>query len=156
VVTCFLKNLFSLLLEKRKERKKLEGEIQLLFILIYIDGNIPFMIFSLKKNFTFCFFLILNSQSIQALSLEKGELLFQRNCSVCHLGGNNIILPEKNLKLETLEANGMNSLNAIVYQITNGKNGMPAFGGRLNEEDVEEIAEYVLKASERNFEKENY
>ena len=114
------------------------------------------MIFSLKKIFTFCFFLILKSQSIQALSLEKGELLFQRNCSVCHLGGNNIILPEKNLKLETLEANGMNSLNAIVYQITNGKNGMPAFGGRLNEEDVEEIAEYVLKASERNFKKENY
>ena len=51
-----------------------------------------------------------------------GKVLFKNNCSVCHLGGNNIIIPEKNLKHETLEANGMNSVSAIGYQIINGKN----------------------------------
>ena len=71
---------------------------------------------------------------------ETGEVLFKNNCSVCHLGGNNIIIPEKNLKHETLEANGMNSKSAISYQIINGKNGMPAFGGRLKESEIEKIA----------------
>ena len=32
-------------------------------------------------------------------------------------------------------------------KILNGKNGMPAFGGRLNEQQIEQIAEYVLKQS---------
>ena len=83
---------------------------------------------------------------------ETGEVLFKNNCSVCHLGGNNIIIPEKNLKHETLEANGMNSKSAISYQIINGKNGMPAFGGRLKESEIEKIAYYVLEQAANNFE----
>jgi cytochrome c6 len=82
---------------------------------------------------------------------EYGEELFNNNCSVCHLGGNNIIIPEKNLKFETLEANGMNTTSAIKYQIINGKNGMPAFGGRLKEIEIEEIAKYVLKNAKTKF-----
>ena len=84
--------------------------------------------------------------------LENGEVLFKNNCSVCHLCGNIIIIPEKNLKGKTLEANGMNSVSAISYQILNGKNGMPAFGGRLKESEIQEIANYVLIQSSNNFE----
>ena len=80
------------------------------------------------------FFFIKNINAI-----ENGEILFKNNCSVCHLGGNNIIIPEKNLKHETLEANGMNSKSAISYQIINGKNGMPAFGGRLKEKKLKKL-----------------
>ena len=83
--------------------------------------------------------------------LKTGKEIFQANCSVCHIGGTNIIIPEKNLKKNALEANGMNSLNAISYQIINGKNGMPAFGGRLQEEEIEILASYVLKQSFTNF-----
>ncbi len=72
---------------------------------------------------------------------------------VCHKEGTNVIIPEKNLKKETLERNGMNTLEAIIYQITNGKNGMPAFGGRLKQEEIENIASYVLDESYNNFEK---
>jgi hypothetical protein len=43
----------------------------------------------------------------------------------------NLIIPEKNLKKEILQANGIYSQDAIKYQVLNGKNGMPAFGGRL-------------------------
>ena len=82
---------------------------------------------------------------------EYGEELFNNNCSVCHLGGNNVIIPEKNLKFETLEANGMNTTSAIKYQIINGKNGMPAFGGRLKEIEIEQIAKYVLKNAKTKF-----
>eukprot|EP01041_Mallomonas_annulata_P000002 gene2-3_t len=51
----------------------------------------------------------------------------------------------------SLEANGMNKIESIIYQVINGKNGMPAFGGRLKEEDIEDVAAYVLKQSENNF-----
>ena len=83
--------------------------------------------------------------------LEKGEKVFKNNCIVCHAGGNNLIIPEKNLRKETLEANGMNTKNAISYQVLNGKNGMPAFGGRLKESEIESVAIYVLEQSEKNF-----
>jgi len=95
--------------------------------------------FPIEKSFSFNF--------------EQGEKLFQENCSVCHQGGKNIIIPEKNLKKETLESNGMNSVSSITYQVTNGKNGMPAFGGRLKEEDINQVATYILDQSEKNFEK---
>ena len=70
---------------------------------------------------------------------------------VCHKSGENLIIPEKNLKKEALEANGMYSFQAIVYQVLNGKNGMPAFGGRLLEEEIENVAFYVLQKSSTNF-----
>ena len=47
----------------------------------------------------------------------------------------------------------MNSVSSITYQVTNGKNGMPAFGGRLKEEDINQVATYILDQSEKNFEK---
>ena len=84
--------------------------------------------------------------------IENGKDLFTKNCSVCHSGGNNIIIPEKNLKKNSLEENGMNTTNAISYQILNGKNGMPAFGGRLTEIEIETIAKYVLEESGKDFE----
>ncbi len=39
----------------------------------------------------------------------------------------------------------MANIEGIIYQVTNGKNGMPAFGGRLKEKDIEKVAEYILK-----------
>jgi cytochrome c6 len=55
------------------------------------------------------------------------------------------------LKKDVLEANGMNSVNAITYQVTNGKNAMPAFGGRLDDSDIEDVANYVLSQSEKGW-----
>lgn len=84
--------------------------------------------------------------------IENGERIFSANCSACHAGGNNVIIPEKTLKKEALEANGMNSVDAITYQVTNGKNAMPAFGGRLDDGDIEDVANYVLSQSEKGWE----
>lgn len=78
-------------------------------------------------------------------SFLSGKQLFAIHCLACHQGGNNIIIPEKNLRPETLEANGMKNNVAISYQIQNGKNGMPAFGGRLTDIEIEKIANYVLQ-----------
>jgi len=105
------------------------------------------------------FFLILFFNLLQITQnnlenhFELGEKLFEANCSVCHPNGKNIIIPEKNLQKENLETNGMNSINAISYQVINGKNGMPGFGDRLAEKDIEIIADYILLQSLKNFEK---
>lgn len=78
-------------------------------------------------------------------SFELGEKLFTTHCMSCHAGGNNIIIPEKNLRKETLETLGIYNQESITYQIINGKNGMPAFGGRLKEVEMKEITKYILK-----------
>jgi len=93
-----------------------------------------------------------NYSEVNGKIFEKGEIIFRSNCIICHLGGNNIIIPEKNLKKEALETNGMNTVQAVTYQIINGKNGMPAFSGRLQEEEIEEVANYILFQSLNNFE----
>ena len=96
---------------------------------------------------------ILFNLLILNINIESGENLFNNNCIVCHLGGSNIIISEKNLKKETLKENGMYNIDSISYQIINGKNGMPAFGGRLNSTEINNIANYVLEKSKNNFEK---
>jgi cytochrome c6 len=108
----------------------------------------------MKKKLSFLYFFsffFLQQVKASSFSFEKGETIFLNNCSVCHSGGNNIIIPEKNLKKETLEANGMNTKSAIAYQVLNGKNGMPAFGGRLKESEIEAVAIYVLEESSKDF-----
>lgn len=92
---------------------------------------------------SFLFFLL----ALNSKDLDLGKRLFTANCNVCHMEGKNLILPEKSLKKNALEINGMNNLDAISYQIINGKNGMPAFGGRLQEKEIQEIASYVLQSS---------
>nr|ALP32383.1 cytochrome c6 [Ulva fasciata] len=86
-----------------------------------------------------------------AADLEAGAQIFSANCSACHAGGNNAIMPEKTLKSEALKDNNMDSVSAITTQVKNGKNAMPAFGGRLADEDIDNVANYVLSQSEKGW-----
>lgn len=106
-----------------------------------------------KRNSLFLV-LILNfftTGVVFAADVSNGELIFNANCSACHAGGNNVIVSEKTLKKDILETNGMDSVDAIVYQVTNGKNAMPAFGGRLTDGEIEDAANYVLMQSEKGW-----
>eukprot|EP00579_Thalassiosira_antarctica_P009054 CAMPEP_0201901696 /NCGR_PEP_ID=MMETSP0902-20130614/54568_1 /ASSEMBLY_ACC=CAM_ASM_000551 /TAXON_ID=420261 /ORGANISM="Thalassiosira antarctica, Strain CCMP982" /LENGTH=137 /DNA_ID=CAMNT_0048435667 /DNA_START=26 /DNA_END=439 /DNA_ORIENTATION=+ len=79
-----------------------------------------------------------------------GEQIFNANCAACHAGGQNVIMPEKTLEKEALDsylAGGRNE-KAVMTQVTNGKNAMPAFGGRLSDEDIDNVASYVIATSE--------
>lgn len=109
----------------------------------------------MKKFFFGCFIscltLISFHTAAEAVDIANGESVFTANCSACHAGGNNVIMPEKTLKKEALGANQMNSVNAITYQVTNGKNAMPAFGGRLGEADIEDVANFVLSQSDKGW-----
>lgn len=96
-------------------------------------------------------FITVSSSVASATDLDNGEQIFTANCSACHIGGNNLIMPEKTLKSDILANNNMNSIEAITNQVKNGKNAMPAFGGRLSDEDISNVAKYVLDQSEKGW-----
>ena len=83
--------------------------------------------------------------------LSLGERIFTANCAACHIGGNNIIISEKNLSKDALAKYEMNSIAAIKTQVTLGKNAMPAFGDNLNSAEIEAVARYVLTQSQEDW-----
>lgn len=89
--------------------------------------------------------------SANAADLANGAKIFSANCAACHAGGNNVIMATKTLKKEALEKNGITTLDAIKTQVTKGKNAMPAFGGRLSDSQIEDVASYVLSQAEKGW-----
>lgn len=87
----------------------------------------------------------------QAADLAEGAKLFGTNCAACHAGGLNRVAAAKTLRLDALEKYGMNSVEAITYQIIKGKNAMPALGKKLNAEQIENITYYVLDQAEHGW-----
>lgn len=81
----------------------------------------------------------------------SGASIFGGNCAACHAGGRNVVNPQKTLQKADLDTYGMNTLEAIVNQVTNGKNAMPAFAGRLTDQQIEDVAAYVLSQAEKGW-----
>lgn len=86
-----------------------------------------------------------------AADTAYGAKVFSANCAACHLGGRNVVAAAKTLRKDALDKYNMNSLEAIVNQVKNGKNAMPAFKGRLNDKQIEDVASYVLEQSEKGW-----
>ncbi|MEB3312260.1 MAG: c-type cytochrome [Snowella sp.] len=80
-----------------------------------------------------------------AANTANGAKIFKLHCMVCHLKERNMIIPGKDLTQEALAANEMDNSEAIIAQVTNGKNAMPSFRARLRREDIQDVAAYVLE-----------
>lgn len=85
--------------------------------------------------------------------LAIGAKVFSANCAACHMGGGNVVAANKNLKADTLKQYGMDSAEAVINQVTNGKSAMPAFKSRLTAEQIESVAAYVLAQAEKSWTK---
>ncbi len=83
--------------------------------------------------------------------LVTGAKVFSANCASCHIGGKNVVNAPKTLKKEALAKYAMNSSEAIVTQVTNGKGAMPKFKGRLTDDQIQSVAAYVLDQSEKGW-----
>ncbi|HXF32344.1 MAG TPA: c-type cytochrome [Solirubrobacterales bacterium] len=72
---------------------------------------------------------------------ELGAAVFSENCSTCHgatgNGGNG------GPDLTTMPL--AQTEEGTIQQVTNGGGGMPAFGGTLSEEEIENVAAYVVQ-----------
>jgi len=117
------------------EFKILRGETMLTKILSTL------IVFLTAAMFTF-------ATPAMAGDAASGAKIFSANCAACHAGGNNVVNGAKTLKKDALEKYEMNSIEAITYQVNNGKNAMPAFKGRLTDAQIDDVATYVLSQSE--------
>ncbi|NER80841.1 MAG: c-type cytochrome [Leptolyngbya sp. SIO1D8] len=86
-----------------------------------------------------------------AADLGQGGQVFSSNCAACHIGGGNVVNGAKTLKIDDLNKYEMASIEAIKTQVTNGKNAMPAFGGRLSDQEIDNVAAYVLDQAEKGW-----
>jgi cytochrome c6 len=81
-----------------------------------------------------------------------GEKNFNANCAACHAHGQNIVVTDHTLEKTAIEKYLLGGFkeSAVVTQVTNGYNAMPAFGGRLSLYDIENVATYVITTSEED------
>jgi cytochrome c6 len=83
--------------------------------------------------------------------IANGAQVFETNCAGCHINGGNIIRRGKNLKMKALKKNDLDSIEAIASIVTNGKNNMSAYKDRLSEQQIQDVAVYVLEQAENNW-----
>ena len=97
------------------------------------------------------FVVVAVQPSALAADTANGAKIFTGNCAACHIGGKNSIMPMKTLKKDALEKYLKDfkekGVEAIVYQVTNGKGSMPAFK-RLGDTAIADVAAYVLEQAE--------
>lgn len=96
--------------------------------------------------FTFAF-----SSPALAADAISGAKVFSANCASCHAGGKNLVQAQKNLKKDALQKYDMYSAEAIIAQVTKGKNAMPAFGKRLKANQIEDVTAYVLEQADKDW-----
>ena len=84
---------------------------------------------------------------------DAGEKIFNANCAACHAGGQNSVVPDHTLEKSAIEKflTGGFKESSVVTQVTNGKGAMPAFGGRLSDDDIANVATYVISKSEEGW-----
>ena len=94
--------------------------------------------------------MLLSPYSLQLWLLKKlvERGVFQGNCAACHIGGRNNLNKKKTLSKSDLEKYDMFDTDKSIYQVTNGKNQMPAFNARLKPQQIEDVAAYVMAQAE--------
>jgi cytochrome c6 len=99
----------------------------------------------------FAFTLPFASAPAMAADSLSGAQVFQNNCAMCHVGGKNVVMPDKTLDQAALDRYGKNSIAAITAQIKAGMNAMPAFKDKLTDAQIEDVAAYVLQQAENGW-----
>ncbi|CAD5938787.1 Cytochrome c6 [Planktothrix tepida] len=94
-------------------------------------------------------------QPVLAEEALNGSQIFSNSCAACHINGNNVVVANKTLKKEALvkylKGYEEDAQAAIVNQVTNGKNAMPAFKNRLTAEQIKTVADYVATQAEKGW-----
>jgi cytochrome c6 len=86
-----------------------------------------------------------------AADTANGAQIFSVHCAGCHINGSNIIRRGKNLKQQALKKYGMDSIEAITSIVTNGKSNMSAYKDRLSEQEIQDVAAYVLEQAAKDW-----
>ncbi|MEH2071393.1 MAG: c-type cytochrome [Nostoc sp.] len=99
------------------------------------------------------FLLLISTLTLKANAADivNGEQIFSIHCAGCHINGGNIVRRGKNLKKPALKKYGMDSIEAVSSIVTNGKNNMSAYKDRLSEQQIQDVAAYVIEQAEKGW-----
>ena len=84
-------------------------------------------------------------------NLDRGAAVFKANCAGCHVKGGNIVRRGKNLKTKALHRHHVDTHEAVVSLVTNGKGIMSAYGDKLTPEEIADVSSYVLQRAAENW-----
>ena len=105
-------------------------------------------------NFLFIIFFVLISftlfpQNLWALENNTAENLFKKNCIGCHINGSNIIRRSKNLKIKTLERNGIDSSDKIAKIAREGIGIMDGYDDLLKENEDQILGIWIWEQAQK-------
>ena len=93
----------------------------------------------------------INSPALANIDTDNGAKVFKANCAGCHVNGGNIVRRGKNLKSRALHRHKVDTQDAVVSLVTNGKGIMSAYGDKLTPEQIADVSAYVLQRAEQNW-----
>ena len=93
----------------------------------------------------------INSPALANINTDNGAKVFKANCAGCHVNGGNIVRRRKNLKSKALHRHKVDTQDAVVSLVTNGKGIMSAYGDKLTAEQIADVSAYVLQRAEQNW-----
>ncbi|MGK7930407.1 MAG: c-type cytochrome [Microcystaceae cyanobacterium] len=101
----------------------------------------------------FALYLVLGMSISPVLASETvyAAKIFETNCAGCHVNGGNIIRRGKTLKTKALKRYKMDSLDAVINIVTNGKGVMSAYSDRLTQTEIKAVSNYVLTQAENDW-----
>ena len=88
-------------------------------------------------------------QDLYALENNTAENLFKKNCIGCHINGGNIIRRSKNLKIKTLERNGIDSSEKIAKIAREGIGIMDGYEDLLKEYEDQILGIWVWEQAQK-------
>ena len=95
------------------------------------------------------------AMAVDISAFERGEQIFNSNCAACHMGGGNVIRANRTLKITDLNAHveeyQQDPLEALEHEIEDGLNAMPAYAGKLSEDEIIAVASYVEQQAEEGW-----
>ena len=94
----------------------------------------------------------------------NGRVVFDNNCSSCHLGGGNILDSSKDLTKKALIKNKEFDTSDMISLVSNGKGRMPAYAAfispvgnpikaKLTDQEIANVVEYVREKSDLSWPK---
>ena len=107
---------------------------------------------NLSKKFfltLFCIFMFLTlANKLNAQDADLGKNLFKNHCAGCHINGGNIIRRSKNLKISSLNRNGINDPEAIAKIARQGIGIMVGYKDQLEDNGDQIVANWIWKQAQ--------
>ena len=108
---------------------------------------------NLSKKFfltLFCIFMFLTlANKLNAQDADLGKNLFKNHCAGCHINGGNIIRRSKNLKISSLNRNGINDPEAIAKIARQGIGIMVGYKDQLEDNGDQIVANWIWKQAQK-------